>query len=102
MKKVSSIEWTGPTWNPTTGCSKISPECLNCYAEKSALYFQKLFNEGDGRYRAYKDGFKVGCHPHRLKQPYGWEPSLVFVNSMSDLFHHEIPLEYIQQVYEGP
>ena len=93
MKK-SKIEWTEQTWNPTTGCNKISSGCLNCYAEKMSFRLQKM-----GKPK-YKDGFNLAVHVDTLKKPYGWKkPRMVFVNSMSDLFHEEMPLEFIKQVF---
>jgi protein gp37 len=92
----SSIEWTDMTWNPTTGCSKISAGCKFCYAE---IMTRRLKGMGQEK---YKDGFKV-VKPHHesLKTPYTWKtPKIVFVNSMSDLFHPDISLEYIKAVFE--
>lgn len=91
----SSIEWTELTWNPTTGCSKVSPGCTNCYAEIMSRRLQAMGVE------KYKDNFKVRIHPNTLRIPYTWRGSrIVFVNSMSDLFHRDIPLEFIQQVFK--
>ncbi|MBI5214680.1 MAG: phage Gp37/Gp68 family protein [Ignavibacteriae bacterium] len=91
----SSIEWTEMTWNPTTGCSKISPGCKFCYAEVMSRRLQAMGLE------KYKDGFKVRIHPEALRIPYTWKSSkIVFVNSMSDLFHEKIPLEFIQRVFD--
>jgi len=90
----SSIEWTELTWNPTTGCSKISQGCKFCYAE---VMTRRLKAMGIDK---YKDGFKVRIHPETLKIPYTWRSSkVVFVNSMSDLFHEDIPLDFIRQVF---
>lgn len=90
----SSIEWTEMTWNPTTGCSKISAGCKYCYAEVMSKRLQAMGVE------KYKDDFKVRIHPDTLKVPYTWKTSkVVFVNSMSDLFHPEVPLEFIKQVF---
>ncbi|MBE2219704.1 MAG: phage Gp37/Gp68 family protein [Ignavibacteria bacterium] len=90
----SSIEWTELTWNPTTGCSKISQGCKFCYAE---VMTRRLKAMGIDK---YKDGFKVRIHPETLKIPYTWKSSkVVFVNSMSDLFHEDIPLDFIKQVF---
>jgi protein gp37 len=92
---VSSIEWTEVTWNPVTGCSKISAGCKNCYAEKLALRLQAMGQE------KYKDGFKVTLHPDVIKEPFNWrKPRTVFVNSMSDLFHEDVPLEFIKEVFK--
>jgi protein gp37 len=91
----SSIEWTEMTWNPTTGCSKISAGCKFCYAEIMSKRLQAMGVE------KYKDNFEVRTHDEALKIPYTWKSSkVVFVNSMSDLFHEEIPLEFIQKVFK--
>lgn len=91
----SSIEWTEMTWNPTTGCTKISSGCKFCYAEIMSKRLQAMGVE------KYKDNFKVRTHPDSLKIPYTWKHSkVVFVNSMSDLFHKDIPLGFIQQVFD--
>jgi len=90
----SSIEWTEMTWNPTTGCSKVSQGCKFCYAEIMSKRLQAMGVE------KYKDNFKVRTHPAALKVPYTWKKSkVVFVNSMSDLFHEEVPLDFIQEVF---
>ncbi|MBL7106104.1 MAG: phage Gp37/Gp68 family protein [Phycisphaerae bacterium] len=90
----SKIEWTESTWNPVSGCTKISPGCLNCYAERMA---KRLKAMGQPR---YKNGFELTLHPEALKEPYHWKkPRVVFVNSMSDLFHEDIPVEFVQQVF---
>jgi len=94
MADQSAIEWTESTWNPVTGCTKISAGCLNCYAERMAKRLQAMGQE------RYKNGFKLTLHPEFLNEPYNWrKPRIVFVNSMSDLFHEEIPLEFIQDVF---
>ena len=91
----SSIEWTEMTWNPSTGCTKISAGCKNCYAEVMANRLQAMGVE------KYKDGFKIAIHEDALNAPYSWKGSkLVFVNSMSDLFHPDIPLDFIQKVFD--
>lgn len=91
----SSIEWTEMTWNPTTGCTKISAGCKFCYAE---IMSKRLKAMGLDK---YKDGFKVRIHPDQLNIPYTWRSSkVVFVNSMSDLFHKDIPLDFIKQVFK--
>ena len=91
----SSIEWTEMTWNPTTGCDKISAGCKFCYAEVMSKRLKAMGVE------KYKDNFKVRTHEEALKIPYTWKNSkVVFVNSMSDLFHEEIPLEFIQKVFK--
>ncbi len=91
----SSIEWTEMTWNPTTGCSKISAGCKFCYAEIMTRRLKAMGQE------KYSEGFKVvKPHPISLNVPYTWKTSkIVFVNSMSDLFHEAIPLDYIKQVF---
>ena len=94
MAEKSAIEWTESTWNPVSGCSKISSGCLNCYAERMARRLQAMGQ------RRYRNGFEVTLHPEALAEPYGWKkPRVVFVNSMSDLFHEAIPAEFIQQVF---
>jgi protein gp37 len=91
----TSIEWTEMTWNPTTGCNKISAGCKFCYAEIMSKRLQAMGIE------KYKDNFEVRIHPDSLKVPYTWKGSkVVFVNSMSDLFHKDIPLDFIQQVFK--
>jgi protein gp37 len=93
--KQTKIEWTEITWNPVTGCTKISEGCKNCYAEKMA---HRLKAMGISKYNA---GFNLTIHPDSLFEPYNWKnPKVVFVNSMSDLFHEDIPIEFIQQVFE--
>jgi len=95
MAQLSSIEWTDATWNPVTGCSKISPGCKHCYAERMAKRLQSM---GQPRYR---EGFKLTLQPDVVEQPLAWKkPRLVFVNSMSDLFHDEVPLWYLEKVFE--
>lgn len=94
MSLNSKIEWTESTWNPVTGCSKISEGCKNCYAEKLAIRLKAMGNE------KYENGFKVTLHPDVLNDPLLWKKSsMIFVNSMSDLFHEEVPFEYIQAVF---
>ncbi len=92
----SSIEWTEMSWNPTTGCTKISSGCKNCYAEIMTRRLKAMGQE------KYKFGFdKIISHPSTLSIPYTWKSSkMIFVNSMSDLFHDDIPLEFIQQVFK--
>lgn len=91
----TSIEWTEMTWNPTTGCNKISAGCKFCYAEIMSKRLQAMGIE------KYKDAFALRLHPDALKIPYTWKsPKIVFVNSMSDMFHKDVPLEYIQRVFE--
>ena len=94
MAQQSTIEWTDATWNPVTGCSKISPGCKNCYAERMA---KRLRAMGQPRYR---NGFAVTLQPDVLDAPLRWRSTrLIFVNSMSDLFHEEVPVEYVQAVF---
>jgi protein gp37 len=91
----SSIEWTEMTWNPTTGCTKISAGCKYCYAEVMARRLKAMGLE------KYKDGFKVRVHEDALALPYTWKtPKLVFVNSMSDLFHPQVPFDFIRKVFD--
>lgn len=91
----SNIEWTEMTWNPTTGCTKISAGCKFCYAE---VMSKRLHAMG---VKKYKDIFKLRIHPHELETPYKWKkPKVVFVNSMSDLFHEDVPLDFIQKVFK--
>lgn len=90
----SKIEWTESTWNPVTGCTKISPGCKNCYAERMALRLQAMGQAN------YVNGFELTLHENMLERPLHWKkPQLIFVNSMSDLFHQDVPLEYIQRVF---
>ncbi len=94
MATNSTIEWTETTWNPVTGCSKISEGCKHCYAERMS---QRLQAMGLPKYRR---GFQVVQHPEVLEAPYGWRRSrLVFVNSMSDLFHETVEPEFIKSVF---
>lgn len=92
---TSSIEWTEMTWNPTTGCTKVSAGCKFCYAEIMTRRLKAMGQE------KYSDGFKIiKTHPDTLAIPYTWKTSkVVFVNSMSDLFHKDVPLEFIKQVF---
>jgi protein gp37 len=91
----SSIEWTEMTWNPTTGCDKISAGCKFCYAEVMSRRLQAMGID------KYKDGFKLRIHEDALLIPYGWKsPKIVFVNSMSDMFHKDVPLTFIQKVFK--
>jgi protein gp37 len=94
MAQKSKIEWTEVTWNPVTGCTKISKGCKNCYAAKMAVRLKAM-----GKPK-YADGFEVRIHEECLGEPLkSKKPSLIFVNSMSDLFHEEVPLEFIKQVF---
>ncbi|MBC6400891.1 MAG: phage Gp37/Gp68 family protein [Ekhidna sp.] len=92
----SFIEWTEMTWNPTTGCTKISSGCKFCYAEIMTRRLKAMGQE------KYKDGFKViKAHAEALQVPYTWKtPKIVFVNSMSDLFHKDVPFDFIRQVFQ--
>jgi protein gp37 len=95
MVKRSSIEWTDMTWNPVTGCTKISSGCKNCYAERMAHRLQAMGQPN------YRNGFKVTLQPHVLERPLGLKtPQVIFVNSMSDLFHESIPDEFIHGVFD--
>ena len=94
MGLKSSIEWTQSTWNPVTGCTKVSLGCKNCYAERMA---KRLKAMGQPNYR---NGFAVATHPASLELPLQWKsPQTIFVNSMSDLFHKDVPEEFIQKVF---
>lgn len=94
MAGISKIEWTEATWNPVTGCDKVSPGCKNCYAERFAL---RLKAAGT---RQYKNGFLLTLHDEALEIPLGWKkPKVIFVNSMSDLFHKDVPIDFIRQVF---
>ncbi len=89
----TKIEWTEQTWNPATGCTKVSAGCKHCYAETMAHRLQAMGTPG------YEKGFQVSLHPHRLEQPLKRKkPTMYFVNSMSDLFHEEIPDDYLEKV----
>jgi len=95
MADKSSIEWTDATWNPVTGCTKISAGCDNCYAER----FSERFRGTPGH--PFENGFDLTLRPDRLTQPLRWrQPRMVFVNSMSDLFHKDIPKEFIGRVFD--
>jgi protein gp37 len=94
MAQRSSIEWTEATWNPITGCDEVSPGCAHCYAKTFAERFRGVPGH------PYERGFELQLRPERLRQPLLWKkPRMIFVNSMSDLFHERVPLEYIQQVF---
>jgi protein gp37 len=91
----SSIEWTESTWNPVTGCTKVSAGCQHCYAERMASRLQAMGQP------AYAAGFDLTLHPEKVEQPLEWrKPSTIFVNSMSDLFHEDIPAEFILRVFD--
>lgn len=95
MAQRSSIEWTESTWNPVTGCTKVSPGCRNCYAERMARRLQAMGNPN------YAKGFEPTIHPHTLSIPLTWRrPQMVFVNSMSDLFHPAVPDDFVRKVFE--
>lgn len=95
MAHNSKIEWTDATWNPVTGCSKISIGCNNCYAERMAKRLKLM-----GQHR-YRNGFQVTLHYDLVERPLRWhKPRRVFVNSMSDLFHDDVPFEFIKSVFE--
>ena len=95
MPGTTKIEWAEATWNPVTGCTKVSPGCAHCYAETFAERWRGV--EG----HPYEHGFDLTLRPERLDQPSRWKkPRLIFVNSMSDLFHEGIPDEFIEHVYE--
>ena len=95
MAQKSLIEWTESTWNPVTGCTKISAGCKHCYAERMA---ERLRVMGQAN---YANGFDVTLQPHMLEHPLRWKkPQTIFVNSMSDLFHKDVPVSYVKQVFE--
>lgn len=102
MSQQSAIEWTDATWNPVTGCDRVSPGCAHCYALDLAARLKAM---GQARYqrdggKSSGPGFGVTLHPDKLREPLKWrKPRMVFVNSMSDLFHEEIPDEYIARVF---
>jgi len=94
MSTTTSIEWTDTTWNPVTGCTPISDGCMYCYAMRMAKRLKAMGN------KRYTNGFNVTLHYDLLEKPLHWKrPRMVFVNSMSDLFHEDIPLEFIQKVF---
>jgi protein gp37 len=94
MAHSSNIEWTESTWNPVTGCTKISSGCQNCYAERMALRLKAMGQPN------YRNGFKVTCHPHTLDMPLKWKrPQMVFVNSMSDLFHKDVSDDFVLNIF---
>lgn len=95
MSTQSRIEWTEQTWNPTVGCTKISPGCKNCYAEKMAKRLQAMGMHG------YENGFRLSLIPERLAEPLERrKPTIYFVNSMSDLFHEKVPFQYIDRIFD--
>ena len=94
MGMNSTIEWTESTWNPVTGCTKVSPGCRNCYAERMAQRLQAMGQPN------YATGFKLAIHEHALALPVSWKtPQVIFVNSMSDLFHRGVPTEFILRAF---
>lgn len=94
MGKQSKIEWTEMTWNPVTGCTKISPGCKHCYAERMAFRLRAMGQTN------YANGFDLTLHEDALELPLRWKkPQVVFVNSMSDLFHSDVPVDFIQSVF---
>lgn len=95
MATNSAIEWTEATWNPLTGCTKISPGCKHCYAERMALRLQAMGQPN------YVNGFKLTMHEQALELPLRWKkPQVIFVNSMSDLFHKDVPVVFVQRVFD--
>lgn len=95
MSTVSKIEWTEQTWNPTTGCTKVSPGCKHCYAETMAKRLQAMGANG------YENGFNLSLLPERLSEPLKrLKPTIYFVNSMSDLFHEDVPFSFLDQVFD--
>ncbi|MDZ4347412.1 MAG: phage Gp37/Gp68 family protein [Candidatus Binatia bacterium] len=95
MAVNSSIEWTESTWNPVTGCTKVSPGCKHCYAERLSERLQAMGQ------RNYRNGFKLTLQPHMLNLPLQWrKPQRIFVNSMSDLFHKDVPVSYLLRVFD--
>jgi protein gp37 len=95
MATQSNIEWTENTWNPITGCTKVSQGCKNCYAERMATRLRAMGAE------RYRNGFSVTLQPDLVDLPRAWrKPRRVFVNSMSDLFHDDVPLEFIQRIFD--
>jgi protein gp37 len=95
MGLASHIEWTEATWNPVTGCNKISPGCKHCYAERMAERLQAMGQPN------YRNGFALTLQDHMVELPLRWrKPQTIFVNSMSDLFHEDVPLPFIQRVFD--
>lgn len=94
MAQSSKIEWTETTWNPITGCTKVSEGCLNCYAERMAKRLHAMNNP------RYKNGFRITLHHDLIEVPLKWKkPRLIFVNSMSDLFHKDVPFSFIKKIF---
>ena len=95
MSTNSTIEWTEATWNPVTGCTKISPGCTHCYAERMSRRLKAMGNNN------YANGFRLTLQPEMLERPLEWKsPKMIFVNSMSDMFHRDVPTAYIQRVFD--
>jgi protein gp37 len=95
MGTQSHIEWTEATWNPLTGCTKVSPGCAHCYAERLSLRLKAMGQPN------YANGFKLTLHEHMLEVPLRWKkPQAIFVNSMSDLFHEDVPADFILRVFD--
>jgi protein gp37 len=91
----TSIEWTEKTWNPLTGCTKVSPGCKHCYAERMALRLKAMGQPN------YANGFKLTLQENMLFLPMKWKkPQMIFVNSMSDMFHKDVPVEYIKRIFD--
>jgi len=96
MPGTSAIEWTEATWNPLTGCSKVSPGCAHCYAETFAERWRGIPSH------PYEQGFDLRLWPARIEQPLRWRrPRMIFVNSMSDLFHEEIPFDFLREIFDA-
>lgn len=104
MAQSSAIEWTEATWNPTTGCDRVSTGCDNCYAMALAKRLKAMGQpryQRDGDNRTSGPGFGISCHEDALEVPLTWKkPRLVFVNSMSDLFHAQVPLDFVRRVFD--
>ena len=95
MANKSAIEWTESTWNPVTGCTKISPGCKHCYAERMSNRLEAMGQPN------YVNGFRLTVHEHVLEMPLRWrKPQTIFVSSMSDLFHKDVPLKFILKVFD--
>ena len=95
MACKSAIEWTESTWNPVTGCTKVSPGCAHCYAERMAKRLKAMGQPN------YANGFKLATHEHTLELPLKWKsPQVIFVNSMSDLFHKDVPVDFVIKAFD--
>ncbi len=95
MADHTGIEWTDATWNPVTGCTKVSPGCKNCYAERLAIRLRAMGSQ------RYENGFRVTLQPDQIELPLRWRRARrIFVNSMSDLFHEDVPVAYIRKVFQ--